>query len=156
MHLSRLLSAFVLFSQVTRGASDSYQMAVVALFAALEAMFTPNGSNKAKTLSSRVGTFLRNFSNGFDIEGFVYSEYNRGDRNIVHGVQDISIFSKLNEDKLNKFGKLHEITRLALLGFLSIGNDKLYNYYSKDIPNNIFDNLIPASGDFMHGQMIYV
>ena len=56
----RLMSATVLFSQVTYGLSGSFQLAYLGLFSALESLFVPKGK-KGTTLARRIANFLNRF-----------------------------------------------------------------------------------------------
>lgn len=137
---SNFISAFILFSQVTHGATQSYQMAFITLYSALEALFRPDGT-KSKTLGRRVSKFLKNIDSKIDIEQFISNNYYR-DRNIVHGIQDItSIFSRLSDKKKNNFSILHEITRLCILGFLDMEFPTLENFTSCDLPKASYANI---------------
>jgi len=154
---ARFVSGLVLFSHVTCGFTNSYQMAYSMLFASLEALFYPTGSGKGQTLARRVDSFLSTTETKFSIKDFIQNEYRSG-RNIVHGLQDISVFQKLNDEKKQKLGRLHEITRLCILGFMSMGNDNLQSYTSKTGPTvkKLLDNIKPACGKFIDGQRIWI
>lgn len=54
----RLLAAFALFSQISSGLVQSRQLAFVGLFSVLEAVFCPQGSNKARQLALSTARFL--------------------------------------------------------------------------------------------------
>ena len=153
--IRRLLSAYVLFGQISRGASDSYQMAYITLFAVLEALFRPTKSDTGKSLANRVSRFLRNLESPFNIKTFIKNEY-ENERNIVHGYQDVSIFSRLRKSKLIKFGKLYEITRLCLLGFLLMDiNNLKTRYFPTRISDKIFDNITPLPKEFFTLHKMY-
>ena len=120
-NFKRLVSAYILFSQITSGFVLSYQMCIIGLFAALESLFVPR-KNKAKNIAFRISNFLELSDSN---EGWLIEKYNhRSD--IVHGIQDVKPWSnELNDKKSRAFGKLHEITRLCILGFLSLEDKKL-------------------------------
>lgn len=154
----RLTSALVLFSQVTCGHSRSFQMAYLALFAALEALFAPQG-NKAKNLAARTENFLSPFKFPEPLSDWLEKEYKAGRSGLVHGVRDVVPWEKspISEAKANVFGRLHELTRLCILGFVSLDDDKLASLSrtnGKQLQKEM-DNLRPAAGRFLEGQRVW-
>jgi hypothetical protein len=151
---ARLVSAYVLFSQITNGFTLSYQMCFIGLFAALESLFVPKG-NKAKTIAARIVKFLDLPDSD---KSWLVDKYNHRSY-IVHGVQDIKPWStELNKEKSNIFGKLHEITRLCILGFLSLDDKKLTilsNAKGTELQNEL-DNLGKAEGEYFSGQRLWL
>lgn len=149
----RFMSATVLFSQVTCGFSRSFQMAYLTLFPALEALFVPRG-NYARTLADRVAQFL---SLPESLKDWLEEEYKFGRNNLAHGVQDVLPWTELSADHLKAVGRLHEITRLSILGFMSLENDKLESLSQKSGPKlqAELDDLPPAIGRFMVGQRMW-
>jgi hypothetical protein len=150
----RIISAYVLFSQITNGFTLSYQMCFIGLFAALESLLVPKG-NKAKTIAARIVKFLDLPDSD---KSWLVDKYNhRSD--IVHGVQDIKPWStELNKKKSMIFGKLHEITRLCILGFLSLDDKKLNilsNAKGTGLQNEL-DNLGKAEGEYFSGQRLWL
>jgi hypothetical protein len=150
----KLVSAYVLFSQITNGFTLSYQMCLIGLFAALESLFVPKG-NKAKTIAARIVKFLDLPDSD---KNWLIDKYNhRSD--IVHGVQDIKPWStELNREKSRIFGKLHEITRLCILGFLSLDDKKLNilsNAKGTELQNEL-DSLGKAEGEYFFGQRLWL
>ena len=119
---SRLTSARVLFGQVTVGMTSSLQMATMGLFAALEAMFVPTGSNKAECLATRVASFLERIPFPFNVAAWLKDEYRSRRHKLMHGVQDVLAWGwpPIDEEKLVALGRLHELVRLAILGLLSL------------------------------------
>ncbi|MCJ7600977.1 MAG: hypothetical protein MUO63_05660 [Desulfobulbaceae bacterium] len=117
---SRLATALLFFSHVTLGQVSSYQLATLGLFTSLEALFVPNGI-KANTISERIASFLANFEfpRG-KIDEWVKNEYINARHKLAHGIHDATFGTKTRSDKQQKFGLLHEICRLSLLGFLSL------------------------------------
>ncbi len=152
-----ILSSIVLFNQSTVGLTTSYQMLYLSLFSALEAMFDPR-VNKAKSLAYRIDRFLSDIPKNFDIKEFIIKEY-KSERNIIHGKQNIStMFSKLDEEKVNKIAKLMEITRLCILGFISMDNKflELYGSDTNGKNNKLLDNLPKAEGKYIEGQKFWI
>lgn len=150
----RIISAYVLFSQITIGFTLSYQMCIIGLFAALESIFVPKG-NKAKTIAARIVKFLDLPASD---ESWLIDKYNhRSD--IVHGFQDVKLWSgELDRKKSETFGKLHEITRLCILGFLSLEDEKLNILSSANGTQlqNELGNLGKADGEYFSGQQLWL
>lgn len=163
---TRVTSAIVFFAQVTCGLSWSFQMCYLALFASLEALFVPEGKNKAAVLACRASNFLSlfkgrrplDFLDSAGIQGWLKKEYKDGRSNLVHGVQDVTPWTKsIEPKKVDAFGRLHEITRLCILGFLSLDNDKLA-LHSNSSGNQLqrwLDSLGPATGRFLKDQRMW-
>lgn len=153
----RLMSAFVLFSQVTCGLSKSFQLAYLGLFSALEALFVPQGK-KADTLAIRIARFLNRFDSDGSLEKWLSHEYKHGRSQLAHGIQDVKPWEKTRLSKVEAFGKLHEIARLCILGFLSMDDKKLVSLSGKtgtDLHNEL-DSLDPATGRFLDGQCMWL
>jgi hypothetical protein len=153
----RLMSALVLFSQVTCGLSRSWQLSYLGLFSALEALFAPKGK-KATILAKRIANFLNKFDSDSSLEQWLYNEYIYGRSQLVHGIQDIKPDTKISSSKIKSFGKLHEISRLCILGFLTMDNNKLVNLSEKkgaDLQREL-DSLDAASGRFLQGQYMWL
>lgn len=125
LEFSRLITALILFSHVTLGQVASYQMATLGLFASLEALFVPKG-NKAQAISERVSLFLDNFNfpNG-RVDEWIKNEYINTRHKLAHGIHDATFGMKARTDKYKKFGLLHEVCRLSLLGFLFLDDSTL-------------------------------
>ena len=153
---TRLISAGVLFAQVSCGHSKSLQMAYLALFAALDALFVPQG-NKARTLARRVGNFLSSFTFPESLNDWLKSEYEQGRNNLAHGVQDVVPWTRTRNHRVEAFGRLHEITRLSLLGFFSLDDQKLgvLSSQSGTKLQTELDNLGPATGRYVDGQRFW-
>lgn len=118
----RLMSAIALFSQVSCGLVQSLQLACLGLFSALEALFVPKPQkgNRADCLGRRVASFLFNFDPNQSLERWVTAEYIHVRSQIAHGIHDLKPFRPTLEERQSVFGQLHEITRLCILGFLSL------------------------------------
>ena len=153
LDLNRLITGLIFFSQVTLGRSDSFQLSYLGLFAALEALFVPSG-NKADSISQRISHFLYNFEFPESMDKWVGDEYINGRHKLAHGIHDATFRTKLRPERHQAFGRLHEITRLSLLGFLSMDSEKLKEL-SKSSGNSLqkkLNNLSPASGYFLKAQ----
>jgi hypothetical protein len=149
----RLNSAVVLFAQVTCGLSKSLQMAYLALFAGLDSLFAPN-KNKARTLARRASTFLSNFTFPEPLNDWLKREYEIGRNNLAHGIQDVAPRTRTRDGRIQALGRLHEILRLCILGFISLDNAGLALHSTGRGPqlHNFLDALGPASGAFIDGQ----
>ena len=121
---TRLETALIFFSQVTLGISNSFQLSYLGLFAALEALFVPN-DNKSAILSRRISNFLSHFPFPEPMEGWIKNEYIHGRHKKAHGLHDATFATTLKPEKYKAFGRLHEITRISLLGFLSFEDEIL-------------------------------
>jgi hypothetical protein len=151
----RLKLAIVLFSQVTNGFSKSLQMAYLALFAALEALFAPNG-NKAATLATRVSNFLKPCDPRNELREWLKNEYEKGRNKLAHGNLPISPDDNAAEEKRKSFGLLHEVVRLSLLGFLSMEQGKWARLSLTGARlQAMLNSLEPAQGRFIDGQFIW-
>jgi len=151
----RLNSARVLFAQVSIGMTSSLQMATMGLFAALEALFVPH-RNKAVSLGTRVAHFLEPIQLPFDVASWLKDEYIHRRNNLMHGVQNILAWRSepLDREKVVAFGRLHELVRLSLLGFLSLPDNSIRQHSVLSGPplRRFLDNLGPARGAFVDGQ----
>jgi len=153
----RLTSAIVFFSQATYGLIKSFPMAYLALFCALEALFVPD-SNKAKTLANRASKFLDGFKFPEPLRDWLEKEYTRRS-NLAHGVQDFIPLEKapLSEKKKLALGRLHEITRLSILGFMSLTDNQLESLSKRsgqELQKEL-DSIVPPSGRFLEGQEMW-
>lgn len=120
----RLMSAYVLFSQVTLGMTSSLQMATMALFSALEALFVPRGDH-ARALANWTANFFSPLAFPVAIAGWLECEYISRRSKLDHGVQDILPWGPVEPEKLAAFRRLHELVRLAILGFLCLPEEDL-------------------------------
>ena len=154
---NRLQTALIFFSQVTVGMSASFQLSYLGLFAALEALFVPSG-NKALTLSSRVSSFLKNFEFPESIEIWIKDEYINGRHKLAHGVHNATFGASLDPSRREAFVRLHEITRLCLLGFLSLDDQKLEGLSdgSGNSLQQAIGNLDAAKGQYVEGQKMWL
>ena len=148
----RIVTASMLFLQVTCGFSISFQMSYLGLFSALEALFVPQGTNKSTTLADRVAQFL---TLPKTVRDWLENEYGCGRNRLAHGGDDAVPWAKKLADKRRlAFGGLHEIVRLCVLGFISLGKDELgaLSVKSAKRVQHRLDALTPAAGRFMDGQ----
>ncbi|MGA2678535.1 MAG: hypothetical protein ABSF37_04430 [Sedimentisphaerales bacterium] len=153
---SRIKSAFSYFSQVTQGFSYSLQLSYLGLWASLEAMFQPT-SNKAKTLAKRITVYLSTFGFKQDMAKWLENEYTHRRSRFIHG-SHIAPPNLQNIKSPDAFSKLHEITRLCFLGFLSLEKSKLTQILQqkgKQLQRTL-DNLGQAQGRFLDQQKMYL
>ena len=153
----RLTTACIYFAQVTCGFSKSYQLSYLGLFACLESLFVPDGPNKGTTLGRRVSSFLKQQPFSFNLQTWIEKEYRACRNKYAHGILDISPKTKSRKPREEAFGRLHEIVRLSLLGFLSLGDATLndQNKSSKRSLQKNLDALPEANGKFLAGQSPY-
>jgi hypothetical protein len=161
----RLFSAFNLFTQVAIGMVSSSQMAVMGLFAALECLFVPKG-NYAQTLATRVSRFLSSFHFPSGISEWLEHEYIQGRSKLIHGVPDMHPSGKRpaqggqrTEERMVTtrtvtFGRLHELVRLSVLGFLCLLDQIIKDHSSRSGTHlqNLIGHLGPATGRLIAGQ----
>jgi hypothetical protein len=132
----------------------SFQLSYFGLFSVLEGLFCPNG-NKARTLSRRVCNFLASFNVDYDR---IYKEYKTRRHQIGHGVYSPHPDQPLSGEKKNRFGYLHEVTRLCILGFLSMDDtmkDEIF-LTTGSRRQSALDAISPASGLFIESQKLYL
>jgi len=153
----RLTTACIYFAQVTCGFSKSYQLSYLGLFACLESLFVPDGPNKGTTLGRRVSSFLKKLPFSFNLQSWIKEEYRTYRNKYAHGVLDISPKTKSRKPREEAFGRLHEIVRLCLLGFLSFDAITLNDIdkCGKRSLQKKLDALPEATGKFLAGQSPY-
>jgi hypothetical protein len=156
----RIRSATGYFLQVTCGFSISFQLAYLGLFAALEALLSA-GKADARALSERTARFLSKMPppQGWEIQKWVYSEYKDVRNKLSHGDQDINPWrKKLSCENRQRLGRLHEIARLCILGFMGLSDRALLEIgkAKKQVElERLLDQLEPASGGFMTDQHMW-
>ncbi len=155
---SRLESALVYFSQVTTGLVGSLQLAYVGLWASLEALFVPQGDGKAKTIAARIARFLQSFDFTVDLESWIESEYARRRNSFAHGQHRVSPWAPGTDPAPQAFGRLHEIARLCLLGFLCMDEARLQTLQrsKRGDLQCALSGLQSASGRFLEGQVAWL
>jgi hypothetical protein len=154
----RLKYALVVFTQVTTGFSLSYQMCVLGLHAALEALFAPSGGgNYAKTLGARLGSQLSSYDYGMGICDWIEKHYTTERHSLSHGSWQFSPDPPRFDKRKDDFGRLHEIVRLSLLGFLSLGPKEVafLDLTGKNLQRAL-DRITPANGGFIRGQKMWL
>lgn len=154
---NRIKSAIIYFSQVTQGFSISLQLSYLGLWAALEALFQPK-DNKAETLSKRVTTYLSGFGLPDDMGKWLRNEYIHRRSKFIHGSHIAPpILQNVIKCK-TAFPKLHEVTRLCLLGFLSLvksGQTQIFQQTGRQLQQKL-DNLGQAKGIYLSQQKMYL
>jgi len=153
--VSRFRDGVILFSQVTSGFSVSLQMCYLALFSVLEFLFGPLKGNMAAVLARRVKQFLSPFDFQVSLQDWLEGEYKRGRSRLIHGLRDMIPWRESRETRYEAFGRLHEIARLAILGFLSFDENKL-QLLSKSKEGKELESLGPATGRFLRGQRAWL
>ena len=149
-------SALIYFSKVTQGFSISLQLSYLGLWAALEALFKPNG-NKAKTIAKRITTYLSGIlDNCEDMEQWLITEYIKRRSEFIHGSHIAP--PSLQNIRIGKeaFQKLHEVTRLCLLGFLSLEKCERRQIFQKKGMQKRLDSLACAQGKYLNKQRMYI
>ncbi len=164
----RLLWAIIWFKEVTLGVSNSYSMLYQGLFSSLEAFF--GSPSKAKILKNRVSTFLTKIYGNHRAKvlgEFIYNEYKNKRNKVSHGnplfhSTNVKLSSPLPLKKYKELLKLHEITRITLLGFLGWNEIQLKKHSSIEFGpqkleefNNFFQNE-KASTLFLCNKKMYL
>jgi hypothetical protein len=154
----RIHSASWLFTQITTGTSNSYQLTCLGLFAILEALFDPQGYGKGGTMAARVGAFLSDFQSGWDIESFIAKEYVLTRHYLSHGAFSPKPNEDLSPQKAEVVGRLHEIVRLSLLGFMGLTDIELQGLFSRSSKKNRtgLAALGKAQGQFLNKQKMWL
>lgn len=154
----RLKYALMMFTQVTSGFSLSYQMCILGLYATLEALFAPSrGGNYAKTLGARLGAYLSAYDNGIGIADWVEKNYRAERHSLAHGAWQFSPDTAHFNERTQDFGKVHEIARLSLLGFLSSDTNDLAILHLRGTKlQRALDDLTLARGEFIRGQRMWI
>src|SRR5438094_8268450 len=131
-------------------------MAYLALFACLEALFVPKG-NKAKTLAARTSNFLMNFEFPTSLYDWLCEEYEIGRNNLAHGVQDVVPWTGLRQSRRKAFGRLHEIVRLSIMGFLLLDDESLriHTQATGKTLQRFIEDLSPATGRSLDRQKMW-
>ncbi len=154
---SRIKSALIYFSQVTQGFSISLQLCYLGLWAALEALFQPTGNNKSDTIARRITAYLSNFDLPKDMEGWLKTEYIHRRSKFTHGLHVAEpLLQNIRRGK-DAFPKLHEITRLCLLGFISLDESEqiqISKQRGKKLQQKL-DSLGQAKGKYLSQQKMY-
>jgi hypothetical protein len=153
---NRIVTSIVFFSHVTL--SNSFQLSYLGLFAGLEALFVPEGKGKGNKLGRRISRFLGKASFPADLGKWIEREYNFGRNKLAHGVHDASLGTVMRTANSDAFGRLHEIARLCILGFISMKDNELSRLSSMTGTSlqAELDKLPSASGPFVEGQQMWL
>lgn len=153
----QLESAIIYFSQVTQGFSISLQLSYLGLWAALEALFQPSGTKKAETIASRITAYLAEFLlNDEDMENWLKTEYRQRRSKFIHGSHIAPPDLQNVRKGKDAFPKLHEVTRLCLLGFLSMEKSERRRVFQKKGMQKRLDSLACAEGKYLNKQRMYL
>lgn len=155
---SRIKSALIYFSQVTQGFSISLQLCYLGLWAALEAVFQPAGSNKAETIARRITAYLSDFDLPDDLEEWLKTEYIHRRSKFTHGWHVAPPQLQNIRRGKDAIPKLHEITRLCLLGFISLDQSeqiRISKLTGKKLQQEL-DSLGQAKGKYLNQQKMYL
>lgn len=151
-------SAIIYFSQITQGFSISLQLSYLGLWAALEALFKPTGNNKAAAIARRITAYLSNFDLPNDIEEWLKTEYIHRRSKFAHGSHVAPPPLQNIRRGKDAFPKLHEITRLCLLGFISLDESEqiqISEQTGKKLRQKL-DSLGQAKGKYLRQQKLYL
>lgn len=160
----RIHDGLLFFANSSMAGSTSLPLRYIGLFGALEAIFCPN-KTKSKTLSKRASSFLCQFHRQFSklkigskkMGEWIEDQYIRVRSQIVHGTYDSKLQIEKDITGYQNYGILHEITRLSLLGFISLENDLLSKLSESSgvALQRTIDNLNSASGNYLTNQRIW-
>lgn len=155
---SRIKSAIIYFSQVTQGFSISLQLCYLGIWAALEAIFHPTGNYKAETIARRITSYLSAFDLPEDMEEWLKTEYIHRRSKFAHGWHVAPPPLQNIRRGKDAFPKLHEITRLCLLGFISLDQSEQIQISKQKgkILQQKLDNLGQAKGKYLSQQKMYL
>jgi len=152
----QLESAIIFFSQVTQGFSISLQLCYLGLWAALEAIFQPTGSKKAETIARRITAYLSAFDLPEDMELWLKTEYINRRSKFIHGSHIAPpVLQNVRKGK-EAIPKLHEVTRLCLLGFLSMEKSERSQVFQKTGMQKRLDSFVCAEGKYLNKQRTYL
>lgn len=129
--LIRPRSAMIFFAQSTMGLVNSWQLSMLGLFAALEAVFPQPKAGAArrlahpdetynKRLSRRVAGFLGTRAGLNGTEAWLARVYEQRRNSLAHGVAVASARRSQLQSNSNDLVRLHETVRLVLLGMAGI------------------------------------
>jgi hypothetical protein len=148
----RLATALVLYGHTTCGFSQSLHLSYLGLFAALESLYWPKG-NLAESLAERASEFLASFAPRNAVFDWLKNEYATGRNRLAHGAAALSPWPMAPSTRAQGIGKLHEITRLSILGFLSLPEAEVLRLHSR---RGDLGTLGSASGRFLDGQRMWL
>jgi len=154
---NRIKSAIIYFSQITQGFSISLQLCYLGLWAALEAIFCPTG-NKAKTIAKRITDYLSAFDLPEDMGNWLEIEYIHRRSKFTHGSHVAPPPLQNIRRGKDAFSKLHEITRLCLLSFISLDQSEqieISTQTGQKLQQQL-DRLGQAKGKYLRDQQMYL
>jgi hypothetical protein len=156
----RVAQAIALFWQITMGQYLAFPGAYLALYAVLEHLFVPD-KTKATTLANRASSFLSGFTAPatWCIQQWLRQDYDHGRSKLAHGdIRDVNPWQPgLDPDKEKRLGRLHEICRLCILGFISLPDHELQTIgraTGTRLQKQI-EQLAPATGRFLKHQRMW-
>ena len=122
----------------------------------MEALFAPGKGNYGALLGSRVGKYLAKFDIDGSLGKWLRDQYIKERHPLSHGFWQFSPDTNHARERNVTFGKIHEIVRLCLLGFLSLDDESLsFMSLSGKKLQYVLDNLSPANGTFLSGQHMW-
>jgi hypothetical protein len=91
-----------------------------------------------------------------EIASWLEDEYIHRRNSLAHGIQDILAWRwrAVEPEKHVAFGRLHELVRLSVLGFLSLPDEVIQDHSSLTGPRlqGFLDGLGPVDGEFSRRQ----
>jgi hypothetical protein len=132
--LARFRSAMTMYSHVDLGRVASWQLSVLGLFACLDCLFpqpSPRVANYlvrekyGERLARRVAKFLSTIARPPRLQSWIATSYGRWRNPLAHGFHDVGLGSRGSASRSAMLLKLHEVTRLTLLGFMGLSNDDI-------------------------------
>ena len=111
----------------------------------------------ARELAKRTANFLPPVGFPVEITSWLEDEYIHRRNSLAHGIEDILAWrwKAVDPEKHVAFGRLHELVRLSLLGFLSLYRTKLSKIIQVSTGPGLqgfLDGLIPVDGEFSRRQ----
>jgi len=138
LSLARITTALTYFGQVSNGLVWSRQMATMGLFAALEALFDPEGNgDKADLLARRVASYLEDVPTTCQVDAsalhrFTTKAYRQVRSKEIHGGV-ASLIGEASTDPAAEravvFCNLHEMVRLSLIKTAACPQDEILATY---------------------------
>lgn len=135
--LDRMRSALALYSHVDLGSVQSWQLTYLGLVGVLECVFpqpfprtvadrmTVRDASYGDRLGRRVAAFLRGSGSARGLAAFIAGSYKARRNKVAHGFHPVRGAGRLRKQNAKLVLRLHHISRLVLLGMLSLENDVL-------------------------------
>lgn len=155
---NRIKSALNYFSQITQGFSISLQLCYLGLWAALESLFQPKGTKKAEKISRRITVYLSAFDLPINMEKWIKTEYTHRRSKFIHGLYVAEPELQNDITGHEAFAQLHEITRLCLLGFISLDQSEqiqISELSGRKLQQKL-DSLGQTKGKYLNQQKMYL